>query len=219
MKKLYKKQPHFSQDQSLNHPQGYYYSSASGSKLVERHPESIEYPEFRQLTAPSQAKPVFPDEFIGVDDDGDGLPNDIMPEVFKPKSILGGKLTVKNGNKFDEFLLELRQRCRNYNLDLYRLRQYLYDERILLQPNPAKKSALTNAFNSSATLLADWLEEHDPLDDTATSRVFEKLAVEFIKINGYIASIRAAATDVTSASEIIFSSSSHISISSMFSSF
>jgi len=218
MSQPFEKQPHFAQDPNLNHPTpGHYYSSGAGTNLIERRPEFLEYPELRKLPGAPQAEPVFPDEFIGVDSGGDELPNDAMPEVFDPASVLGRDLIVKPGNKFDAFLVELRQRCRNYNLDLYRLRQELYRERIDSLGNATTRITLTAAFNSSAKQLTAWMEAHDPKH--AAPKIFKLLAVEFVKVNGYIASIRAAATDETTAAEIIFSSSSHISISSMFSSY
>jgi hypothetical protein len=201
------------------------------SGIVERDHESVDYPEFRSFNFPglplAQFAIAYPDDYRGVDPiSKDPIEDVAKPDTISPDSILGGELVLNSSKNFDLFLLALQQLCRNYNLDLYKLRQALYSIRIKNIPEVDSLGAdgltmrLVGAFRQSAKRLAGWLARHDPHYNGPSlgMRYFSALAVEFVKINGYIVSIRAGANDVGGPAEEAFSSSSHVSISSMFSS-
>lgn len=216
MAKPIKHQPRLSEDPTLDRPAGKHYYKKHPN-LLERYPVFLDYPETRAFPGSPGHSPVFPDEFIGTKPTGGGMPNNHMPEVTSPGAILGGAL-VNSGNKFDKFLEHLRQLCRNYNLDLFRLRQELFEIRINGKPDTGLPP-LTAAFNAATDAISSFLAENDP-DSPDRVNPFARLVVEFVKINNYIASLRAGADESTAGpAEVQFSSSSHISISSMFSSY
>src|SRR4030095_334435 len=213
---------------NLTHPLPKPAYQTGNPKFNEREPDFADYPEFSSSTSLGYL-PVYPDDFRGLNPvTGQPIQNEIMPEVSSAGSILGGQLVVRMDNKFEHFLLVIQQLCRNYNKDLYDLRGVLYKIRITLQLPPAAVEPAATNFRQSALRLAGWLARHDrrysqPAGGHALGeRYCAKLAVEFVKINGYIASIRAGATEPmpghVDPAEMPFSSSSHISISSMFSS-
>jgi hypothetical protein len=179
----------------------------------------IDYPEFASISSAAKWEAVIPDEFVGASSHKP-VPNSVMPEASSPVSILGGELVVRAGNKFELFLSTLQQLCRNYNADLYKLRDVMFRQDHRFPPEAHIQEEFGKAkemFDLSAERLADWLAQHDP-EYHDGNKHFQRLAVEFVKINDYIASIRAGATEEVPGmgAEYVYSSSSHVSISSMF---
>lgn len=231
MSDLITHQPRLSEDQDLDKaappaPKSRYYEFDAANDLLIRQAFSLAYPETRALLSdPAIIRPVCPDEFVGTDlvpesfTEGKAVPNATMPEASCPESILGGEFR-NTGNAFDRFLERLRQLCRNYNHDLYHLRQDLFRKKFKtgsfdLPPKIA-------AFRRSADNLSKYLASYDPRLP-GNNKKFVDLAVEFVKINEYIASVRAGCSEPSEdggdSEEAQYSSSSHVSISSMFSSY
>lgn len=222
-----KHQPRLDEDPTLNEPttpaKTFYYRDPQFADLLERHPGFLDYPELRKLAGDADHSYVFPDDFIGSTPNGSAVPDDTKPEARLPHLILGGAFSPTRGNQFDDFLVGLLQCCNNYNSDLFDLRQELF--RIRKGQNQTANAYTTErivAFNQSAHSLRTWLEQHDPRLNNGN---FKCLAVEFVKVNGYIGSIRAGGlgpirtAGIEEVKEVQYSSSSHISMSSMFSSY
>ena len=232
MPELITHQPRPSEDRDLDAPaptppKSRYYEYDPEADLLQRFAFSLDYPETRALyTDAAVIKAVCPDEFVGSDcvpgsiGQGTPIPNDTMPEACRPESIIGGEFK-NTGNAFDIFLEKLRQLCRNYNFDLYRVRQELFRVKFSdAAPDDLRQNA--GYFRRSAEELSKHLALHDSRLPK-NNGVFVDLAVEFVKVNGYIASIRAGCSEPSDLGaddeEAQYSSSSHISISSMFSSY
>jgi hypothetical protein len=214
MRKKITHQPRLDDDPTLDRDNGGIHYLSDFADLYERFPVFQEYPETRALPTAGTVLPVFPDEFVGTAADGSAIQNNTRPE--KPEQILGSKFN-NTGGKFNVFLEALLKACRNYNVDMFNLRQELFHVRMNAR-NPGGLAPLIALFNQAADELSQLLAKNDRRSPDKDDP-FAQLGVEFVKINGYIASIRAGATETDEgAAEFQFSSSSHISVSSMFSS-
>lgn len=224
MSNLIRHQPRPAEDPDLDaevppFPKRRFYSSDDG--VLQKNPSFLPYPETRVEIETGAVRPVFEDEFVGTTPSGtssDPVPNDTMLDLSRPDSILGGEL-INSGNPFDVFLVELQQLCRNYNHDLFQLRQDLFRKKF--QTAAFNLPPKVTAFERSADQLSAHLRAHDSRLSGNNGK-FSDIVVEFVKVNGYIASIRAGCTEFStfggSLLEAQYSSSSHISISSMYSS-
>lgn len=145
--------------------------------------------------------------------------------------ILGGKIdTSATASAFSKIIAELARLARNYNASLYHLRriQYAADHPTSIQPTPnphggngpvdpndaAQVAAARRDYEKCTKAIDDFIElEQDN---------HKLIAVDMVEVNNYIVSMRVIATKTVApggaALEIGGSSSSHVSVSSAFSS-
>ncbi|HXJ58826.1 MAG TPA: hypothetical protein VNU68_19375 [Verrucomicrobiae bacterium] len=150
--------------------------------------------------------------------------------------ILGGPVPAATAGEppLTSLLRELATACRCYNASLYRLRRLHYhfnhpNENVFPPRNPHGDPALPptppKTFNQLvADAERDWKQVvipqiQDLLDNQQTynGKVIKVIAADMIEVNGYIVSMRVVAEGIGQGLEV-GGSSSHVSISSAFSS-
>ncbi len=191
--------------------------------LIERSPIDITYPEIRDFDGNKRYDFVFPDDFLL--DLGAATQPPQKVDQSNPAHVLGDAFPG-TGSKFDIFLTNLMQLCRNYNSDLHALRVILFQIRKAGSTMPPTASTpYIVRYRSSCDALWTFLCDNDPYSDVNHNKPaaqkktpFTVLSVELVKVDNYIFSIRAGATEQNSVVEFLFSSSSHVSIPNMYSS-
>lgn len=141
--------------------------------------------------------------------------------------IVGGPLNPKQNNQFDDWLVTLCDDIRRYNRALYRLRRL----HLQLELNGLEMAALPDDDVLPAQAERDWQQQVTALREHLDGAYGQDCIVDMIEVNGYIVSVRAIAEifvgrDLIPTSDNLEtlgpqpggSSSSHISISSCFSS-
>lgn len=182
-------------------------------------------------TGKKETEILYVEEAIRAVKDANGI---ITKEPFQPPLgsaspnwILGGRLNPKQNDAFDDWLVVLCNRIRHYNRALYRLRRL----HLRVELNAVEMDPLPD--DKVVPLLAekDWTDQVAALRSHLENQFGQACIVDMVEVNGYIVSIRAIAQIFTgrdaekmAAKARTFgpqpggSSSSHISISSCFSS-
>lgn len=158
--------------------------------------------------------------------------------------ILGGAINDTPKSPFDELLLKLAQLARNYNASLYRLRRlhfYVYHGSTSKLPpkNPHGDPELPPPAGTGTQSIEELVKEAEADWNNVTREInvfldepypaadpLKIIAADMVEVNSYIVSIRVVADTVKNIKEreakrkmeIPGSSSSHISLSSTFSS-
>jgi len=206
--------PYWSEDPGLQSGGGTPFYTNPFEILTERGPLEIPYPEIRDYFGDGVYDFVYSDDFLFHTKD-----NFTEIDLTNPLEIIGGAFTPTTTTPFNTFLKELMQWCRNYNHDLHAVRRLLF--RIRNQgytPVTQELEDCVAAFKRSAGNLWLHLAKNDPTAPEGGLSPFEGLAVELLKLNGFIFSVRVGANETSGPAEYLFSSSSHCSISSMYSS-
>lgn len=162
-------------------------------------------------------------------------PQDNDPARWKTFNqwILGGSFTQKQNDAFDVLLEDILKRVRKYNAALYWMRRLHFHEnadpnKILTKPprNPngdqdyGKEPKDWNFDKLVPVAQANWKTAITELHGILTNGKppFKHLLGDVVRVNDYIISIRVIAQDKAWPDQLGGSSSSHISISSAFSS-
>ena len=175
-------------------------------------------------------EPLYVEEAIRAVTDANGV---ITKEPFQPPLssvssdwVLGGPLNPKQNDKFDDWLVGLCTCIRRYNRALYRLRRlHLIEEGNSIEMTPLPDDKLDPTLAEK-----DWTDQMAALRIHLDNQFGKACIVDMVEVNGYIVSIRAIAEVFTGNDSSAMvrarplgpqpggSSSSHISISSAFSS-
>jgi hypothetical protein len=189
-------------------------------------------PDAVDSAGPDSRVPVFPEEvfkYSSATGYAFKLPANVKPN---PSWVLGMPLPPKNTtNRFSSLILDFAKAIRTYNAALYDLRRYHFKNSNIDLPENRHGKRLhrdplpnpgTPAFKSQAQQAEkDWQDAVDALDlliDPPQAPPLKVVAADMVQINNYIVSMRLIAAPSFGPNQIGGSESSHVSISSAFSS-